>query len=83
MSRSNSQPVFVNKALSEHGHDHLFNIWKQNMPNSIFINLGDGVVLTTKCEKDINEINRMYYLNKDQLYTEVMSKSWYRVIQEE
>lgn len=53
------------------------------MPNSIFINLGDGVVLTTKCEKDINEINRMYYLNKDQLYTEVMSKSWYRVIQEE
>lgn len=24
MSRSNSQPVFVNKALSEHGHDHLY-----------------------------------------------------------
>ena len=80
-----SPKKIVNEDLDvwERPFEHLFNIWKQNMPNSIFVNLGDGVVLSTKFEKDIKAINRMYYLSKDRLYTEVMSKSWYRVIQEE
>lgn len=74
--------IYEDLDIWERPFEHLFNIWKQNMPNSIFINLGNGVVLSTKYEKDINEINKMYHLYKDRLYTEVMSKSWYRVIQE-
>jgi len=61
--------------------ERLFNIWKESMVGFEFYQLGEGVVLGSKCPGDRKILETEYRLTDDTVYMKVMDKPWYNLIQ--